>query len=193
MRVFLATFLALSFSGCGYHLRGNTREFFNDHHIQTIYVAPARNNSFKAGVEITLYNALRKKIALGGYVKIVDSPNDADARIASAIQDAAYSPYATAGVQSLSPTSTALDRPGDLYVASLYEAKLRVQFKLSDRRDTTLWSDELTRTKRFSASTFFGGQGSTSALINESEFERTLSDLFVSIVTDAEESINTAF
>lgn len=183
----------LGLSGCGYHLRGNTREFFNDHQIRTIYVAPAGNNSYKGGAEITLYNALRKRFALGGYVKIVDNPNDADAKIAATIQEAAYAPYAASSVQSISPTATSKSRPEDLYVASLYEARLRVSFRLSDRRDKALWADELLRSKRFVASTFFGSQGSTSALINESEFERTLSDLSVSIVTDAEESINTAF
>jgi hypothetical protein len=38
-----------------------------------------------------------------------------------------------------------------------------------------------------------GTLGSTSALINEGEFERTLSDLSVNIATDAEESINSIF
>ena len=177
-------------SGCAYHLRGNTREFFDNHQIHSIFVTPVKNNSYKAGVEITLYNALRKRIAQGGYVRIVDRAEDADAQINASVQEAGYATYANTSADQISPIGLG---PNTVYVASLYEARLKVRFELQDHLQKSLWADELLRSKRFAASTYFGAAGSTSALINESEFERTLYDLSVSIVTDAEESINTLF
>ena len=181
---------SLALSGCGYTLRGNTRPFFDQKHIRTLYVAPVKNNSFKPGVEIVVYNALRKRVAQGGYVRIVDSPAQADAQFVAAVQQAGYTPFALTSVKDIGPINSG---PSSVQVASLYEATLQVQFALKGREESSLWSETLTRTKRFAASTYFGAAGSTSALINESEFERTLLDLSVSIVTDAEESINTLF
>lgn len=191
LRTSLAVGLAvLVGSGCGYTLRGNTRPYFENKGIRTLYVAPVKNNSFKPGVEIVVYNALRKRVAQGGYVRIVDSPQNADAQFIASVQQAQYLPFALTSVKDIGPTNNG---PSSVQVASLYEATLQVQFELKDRSSALLWSEALTRTKRFAASTYFGAAGSTSAIINESEFERTLLDLSVSIVTDAEESVNTLF
>jgi hypothetical protein len=182
--------LACLGSSCGYHLRGNTRQFFEEKQIRKLYVAPVLNNSYKAGVEIMIYNALRKRFAQGGYVTIVDSVQEADAQIQAVVQTAMYLPFALTSVRDIGPGSAG---PSNVQVASLYEASLSVQFELRDRNTQRLWGDTLLRSKRFAASTYYGAAGSTSALINESEFDRTLVDLSASVVTDAEETINTIF
>ena len=56
-----------------------------------------------------------------------------------------------------------------------------------------LWFDTFLRQKSFSASTYLGALGTTSALINESDYERTLGELSLGIVMDAEESMNSIF
>jgi hypothetical protein len=193
MRSLALLLVILAPVGCGYNLRGDTRPFFDSHHIKTIYVTPVKNNSYKAGVEIGVYNALRRQIAKGGYVQIVDDPNLADASFSALVNDASYIPLAITTADQLQPINSG---PNTTYIASSYLANLRVKFILKSNAHGAkgdLWSQELVRSKSFQASTYLGPLGDTSALVNESEFERTLDDLYASIVTDAEESINSLF
>jgi len=182
-------FLVLS-SSCGYHMRGQDRPFFKIHNINTLYVTPVRNNSYKAGVEITVYNALRKRFSQGGYLRIVDSPELADARISATVGAAEYAPAAITTADKIASVGS-VQGPGSVQIASSYQVMLKVQFVLMDSKKKTLWSDVVVRNKSFAASNYLGALGDTSALINEGEFERTLNDLSISIATDAEESINT--
>lgn len=179
-------------SGCGYHMRGAERPFFKIHNVNTLYVHPVQNNSYKAGVEITVYNAIRKRFSQGGYIRLVDKPDQADAKISATVNEAAYSPLAITTADKIPYVGTN-SGPGSVQIASSYSVKLSVAFSLTDEKGAGLWSDVVTRNKSFAASNYMGTLGSTSALINEGEFERTLNDLSVSIATDAEESINTLF
>lgn len=178
-------------SACGYTLRGNTRYFFENHQIRTLYVAPVKNNSYKAGVDITVYNALRKRIAQGAYVRIVDSIRDADAEIRATVTRATYGPTGITTADQIAPVQSG---PANIQIASAYSVDLGISFELQELRGKKrLWQDSLSRQKSFSASTYLGPLGTTSALINESEFERTLGELSSTIVLDAEESMNAVF
>jgi hypothetical protein len=185
-------FISMIASSCGYHMRGAERPFFKLHEIQTLYVYPVKNNSYKAGVEITFYNALRKKFSQGGYVRLVDKPEQADGFIAATVQDAAYYPLAVTTADKIANAGT-IQAPGSIQIASSYQVNMQVQVLLTDKNNKSLWSDVVSRNKSFAASNYMGALGSTSALINEGEFERTLNDLSVGIATDTEESINTIF
>ena len=187
-------FLLLSTLGCascGYSLRGNTREFFNQNGIRTLYVIPVKNLSYKPGVEIVIYNALRKRIAQGGYVRIVDQPGQADAEIEAKVLDASYGPSGITTADQIAPVQTG---PSNVQIASAYAVNLRVAFELFKSGERKrLWGDTVSRQKTFTASTYLGALGSTSALINEGDFERSVGELAVSLVTDAEESMNSLF
>jgi hypothetical protein len=186
---FLVFFALLG--ACGYTLRGNTRYFFENHQIRTLYVAPVKNNSYKAGIEITVYNALRKRIAQGGYVRIVDSVRDADAEIRTTVTRASYNPAGITTTDQIAPVQTG---PSNIQIASAYLVDLGMEFELQDLRSRkSLWRNSLGRQKTFNASTYLGPLGTTSALINESEFERTVGELATTIVLDAEESMNSVF
>jgi hypothetical protein len=193
--IFLLT--VLLFSGCGYTLRGNTRPFFEKNGIHNLYVEPVKNDSYKAGVEITVYNALRKRIALGGYVRLVDKESQSDAKFSATVTDASYSPAAiTTGdtIPTGDPAHPFNTDLGNVQIAKSYNVILKVKFILKGAHpDKILWADELTRSNSFPATIYLGPTGSTSALINESVYERQLEDLSANIVTDAEESINTIF
>lgn len=179
-------------SSCGYLLRGNTRPFFEKRGIKSLYIPPVKNNSYKAGVEITVYNALRKRVREGGYVKIVSDPKSADAELNAIVIDAKYEPQGYTTTDQIA--SSGQKGPTTVQIAPSYNVTLNVQFTLLDNKSgKKLWSDTLQRQKSFNATTYLGTLGSTSALINESDFERTLGDLSVSTVTDAEESINSIF
>ncbi len=176
---------------CGYTLRGNTREFFNQNGIRTLYVTPVKNLSYKPGVEIVIYNALRKRIAQGGYVRIVDQPGLADAEIEAKVLDASYAPSGITTADQIAPVQTG---PSNVQIASAYAVNLSVAFELFQSGSRKrLWGDTVARQKTFTASTYLGALGSTSALINEGDFERSVGELAVSLVTDAEESMNSVF
>lgn len=190
MRLVLILCLSLSLvSSCGYHMRGEHRPFFERNKITRLYVTPVKNNSFKPGVEITIYNALRKRFAQGGYVRIVDDPTQADAEFSVAVSEANYRPQATTTAEKLIGLPQG---PNNVQVATSYSALLSIQCSLV-QKSAVLWSDTVTRSKTFAASNFMGKLGSTSALLNEGEFERTLNILSANVATDAEESINTLF
>ncbi len=178
-------------SGCGYHMRGVERPFFKLHDINTLFVYPVQNNSYKAGVEITVYNAVRKRFSQGGYIRLVDQIEQADATIEATVAEATYTPLAVTTADKIANSGPILG-PGSVQIASSYQVNLKVQFVLSTKTKP-LWADIVVRNKSFAASNYLGSLGSTSALINEGEFERTLSELAVGIATDAEESINTLF
>jgi hypothetical protein len=191
MRFLFLLPLSLGFFSCGYTLRGNTRVFFENHQIRTLYVAPVKNNSFKAGVEILVYNALRKRVAQGNYVRIVDSKDQADADLMATIQTANYTPAGITTTDQIAPIGSG---PSNVQIASEYLVSLSISFQLFEHKTNKMvWSDSLSRNKSFSASTYLGSLGTTSALINESDFERALSELSVGVVMDAEESMNSIF
>ena len=204
-------FTLLMLSSCGYNLRGDNRAFFEKYKIQKIYVAPAKNLTFKAGAEIIIYNALRKRIAQGGYVKIVSTPKEADAIMYEHVVEVGSTPLAAVSPPGMSsaatvepgptgalvvkPVSPYPGAPGPSNVAqftSLAQARLRVRFQIyrQGADGKSLWSQEFTQVKNYSNSVYLGAEGNTSALISASEFERALSDLSTLIVTDAEESVN---
>lgn len=185
----LTCILLLFASSCGYGLRTNKRDFMLAHDIRVLHVPAVVNNSFKAGVDLTVYNALRRRIAMGGYVRITDNPNEADAILTTTVTDANYRPLAVGRADQLAPLDTG---PGSVQVATSYVVTLSCSFQLTKNKES-LWKDSFTRTKSFAASTFLGVLGSTSALINESEYERTLLGLADGIVMDADETMNALF
>lgn len=177
-------------ASCAYTLRGTQRPFFEDYNIHSLYIQPIRNDSYRSGVDIMLYNVIRKRFVQGGYVRIVDTPNLADATLVASVTQANLAPQATVRASQLAPLNTG---PSDVQVASNYAATLGVSFSLKNAHGVGLWSSGFTRTKTVQAATYFGNLGTTSALINDSEFDRALYDLAVSISTDAEESMNARF
>jgi len=187
--------VALTLSSCsGYGLRGTDRPFFERENIKSLYVAPVRNDSFRPGVEIMMYNAVRKRYAAGGYVRIVDQKNLADATLQAVVTQAEGTPGGAIRADQLAQADvTARTAPRDLQIASNYNVSLGVNFALVNAKGRQLWGTGITRSKVFQASTYFGSLGNTSALINDSMFESTLSELAVRVVTDAEESMNAFF
>ncbi len=182
-------FLALLLSGCGYHLRGTDRLLFEQHEIKRLHVAPVANESYKAGVDITLYNAIRKRIASGNYVKLTEKSEDADAVLYATVLGASYSPLSLTTSDQLAPLRTG---PSFVQVATSYLVTLNCNFRLEKGKEI-IWGNGVLRTKSFVAQTYLGILGTTSALINESEFERTLISLADSVSVDADELMNSVF
>ncbi len=175
---------------CGYNLRGQQRSFFESKQIRTLYVAPVKNDSFKAGIEITVYNALRKKFAQWGYVKIVDSTEQSDAQLLATVISATVDP---AGITLANQLAGGVVTPNNVEIASSYNATLKVKIELRGKGGATFWSNIMSASQGYQAATYTGSLGATSALINESQFDDALVKMASSIVFDAEESMNTGF
>jgi hypothetical protein len=195
-------FTAILGTSCGYTLR-NTKDrspVLEAAGIHKVYVQPVTNNSYKAGVEIVVYNALTKKIAAQGELKIVNHESDADAIIRSTVDSADYIIAASTSGSSLAPTN--LGAAFSKYsVASIYAATLQCTFhlepteatvnrlKMHDNKPARTWSATFSRSQNFAASNTLGVLGTTSAIINDSEFDSTLSQISDSMMIDVNEAL----
>jgi len=200
LMVFLS---ALPLASCSYTLR-NTRDhspILEAAGIHHIYVQPIVNNSYKAGAEIVIYNALIKKISAQGELHVVNHQSDADAILKGTVDSADYTIAASTAGSSLEPKG--LGSGFQKYsVASIYNANLQCTFQLEPTEKTVnalkakgskksqqSWGATFNRSKSFSASNALGVIGTTSAIINDSEFDRAVADLADSMMIDVNESL----
>lgn len=177
--------------------------------VKTIYLDPTVNDTFKTGVEVTVYNALQREFLRTGQIKLTRDRAAADAVLSTVVTDAGYDVRATTPSTNLQPKGLGAEKRD---VVTVYFASLSCLFTLrkipkpakdSPKRalaagkpqplGKVLWVQQLSRGKNFAANSQLGALGTTSALINESEFERALGDLAEQILSDASESLLAAF
>lgn len=190
--------LLLAFLGCGYTLRGAYSPILEKEGIRRIFVASIVNNSYKSGVENQVYNALLKKIVDQPSIQIVRSPEDADAVLQGVVDIAEYAMAAPTTGDQLSRSPGVQVDFSKIQVASVYQSKLVCSFRLMRRnppegRRATVWSASFQRTLPFPGANQLGPLGTTSALINESEFDRSLSEMAQAMSSDVRESILNRF
>lgn len=199
----LALVSALSSAGCGYVLQNSHSELLDKEGIRKVYVKPLFNATYKPGVENVVYNALIRTILAHRRVKVVQHESDADAVLQGTVTQAQFASIAGAAASSLPPTLTApipgsgLDI-GNITIASVYNATLGCSFSLVRTvnipgKKALVWSGAFTRNEPFPASNQLDVPGTTSALINESEFERALSDMATNMMGDVHESMLAMF
>ncbi|MEK6579060.1 MAG: hypothetical protein AABZ55_07515, partial [Bdellovibrionota bacterium] len=103
--------------------------------------------------------------------------------------------------KALSEWGSSVEIPSDysIYkVAWEYQAALTCQFDLqrtviAPGKKPVIWTGGFSRSKPYPGSNQLGPPGTTSALINESEFERALSDLAENMMEDVHESMLAMF
>ncbi len=188
----------LSFASCGYTFKQTENPMFKAKGIRTVYIAPVQNTTFKPGVETVLYNAILHKFSSFKRLRTTHNISDADAALRIKIDLAQSIIAASTATSSLEPLNT-----GDpnVYVASHYSASLGASFNLNkihrkpkqEDVEEAVWSSGLTRSKTYQASTQLGVYGTTSHLINESEFDRALQDLCEQMSADAHDSMLQGF
>lgn len=166
-------------SGCGYTLHGTKSALLEERGIRTLYIDKVRNDSYKVAVDTALYDALVKTFQSGNRVRLVASEENADAILLSQIV--------------LSDTAPAGER-GDIdgmVTATQYSAGLNCQFQLRRHRShpDTIWVGTIGRSKLYQAGTRSGIAGTTSSLINESEFERAVDDISTQIAVDLHDAM----
>jgi hypothetical protein len=202
----LPLFLALSalgaFSGCGYTLQNSRSPLTEKEGIRKVYVASLLNDTYKAGAEITVYNALLRTLSVHRRIVLVNRKDDADAELRGKVTLATYVPSAATSAVTLNPGNAlgAADPFANVQIATQYSATLNCSFflvrthpNLALKQKETVWSASFSRSEIFNASNQLGTQGDTSALINESEFDRAIGDLATAMMDDVHESMLAMF
>ncbi len=126
MRRFSAYFfiiLLLGAGACGYHREGRGTNLPTT--IHTISVPTFRNDTFEAGLEAVVSDALRRQIAVHKYVKTRD-PETADVIVVGVISKFNNKPISFSR--------------GDY--AAEYRASIQARVKLVTRKGEVLWSDD---------------------------------------------------
>jgi hypothetical protein len=175
----------LALSSCGYTLQTSRSQLVDKEGIRRIYVSPLVNNTYKVGVENIVYNELLRKLAQHRMVQLVQSQADADAVVDGIVYNASY-------------VESGRTNFGSRTIASQYRAILGVNFVLrrakhEPGKKMQIWSGSVAREGRFASAFQAGVRGETTALINESEFERTLGDLARGMMSEVHESMLAMF
>ena len=119
----LIALLCWSFSSCGYHREG--RGINLDESVGTIAVPAFKNDTFEADLEAVVTNALRQKIMLHRYVKLVDAKK-ADLIVVGVIHKFSNKPISFSR--------------GDF--AAEYRASIQARVKLVNRRGDVVWTND---------------------------------------------------
>lgn len=194
----LALWVGLGVSGCGYALQNSYSGALDQAGVRRIYVAPVVNNSYKSGVENLVYNALLKSLAGNRWIVLVRSPADADAVLNSSVITAQYSGIAPVAGSSLNRSPGTGGDFSHIPIAASFASQIECSFSLMRRnpppgKSAILWSASFSRGAPFPSANQLGALGTTSALINESEFDRTLQDSAQLIAADVRESMLSRF
>jgi len=194
-KLLLAVVLGLGFVGCGYTFQNSKNPLYLKEGVQKIYLQPMVNNSYKPGIENVLYNNLVRTLSIHQRVTLVSSKDDADAVLSGTIDWAGYGTSANSSVAGLRPIPLGVGLPtAGFPVATEYMASLSCNFVLTRTKSkkgkkSVVWASSFSRAKPFPAANQLGVPGTTSALINDSEFDRAISDLSRSMMDDVHESM----
>jgi len=188
--------LASLLFGCGYSLQNSHNPLKDKEGIERVFIAPVINNTYKAGIENTVYNALVQNMVAHRRILLVRDPEQADAILQGVVTTANSSPSGAAAANSISPVG--LGNP-NITVAQSYNAHLSCDFRLSRRKllnpkqKGLVWSSHFDRNKSIPAANQLDVYGTTSALINQSELDRALSEMASSMMSDVHESMLAMF
>lgn len=163
--------------------------------MERVYVAPVKNLSYKQGMENLFFNELTQILLAGKRVVLVDRPENADAVLQATVTGASYAISATTSATSIFPTTIAAIE--GFTVATEYQASVACSFSLLRMKEGTagesLWSTSFSRTRRFAGNNQKIEYGTTSALINESEFDRALREVAHGMMLDVHEAMVARF
>ncbi len=194
--------LAAGTVSCGYAFQ-TSHNPYSDEGLNTLYIQHLANATPQPGVEDLVYNSLTRALLARGRWKLVASESAADVVLGGTVSAAAYSVANLQQVQSLLPAlgqlfSTSSANIPAIAVAQSYSAVLGYDLVLKRSRSKpgqspVLWTHGFSKGKQFPSANQLDVPGTTAPLINQSEFERALTELSGLIATDAEESMFSRF
>lgn len=176
-------------AGCAYSVRRSDNPVLREIGVSRLYVETFVNRTFKPGVDIIVQSAIERMIRSQGQVRVVKTREEADSVLKAEITNARFNASASTTGDRLQPTSIGSQFSNNT-VATVYQASLGCVVSLERKSAAgALWRTEFNRSKAFPGSNQLGVYGTTSSLINESEFERALDDLAAQIALDVHESM----
>mgnify|MGYP001573851882 FL=1 len=196
---FIFTCISMYGISCGYALQTSHSGFLEKEGIKKVYVSPVVNNTYKAGVENLVYNSLIRTLGSNRMVRIVQQAEQADALLQGTVNTAQYAISVVRTADRLNPINLG---SSDRRVAAEYSVSLNCSFLLvrapgragpQPSMRSTVWSSTFSRNKPIPAANQLDVPGTTSALINESEFDRALQELSQNMMSDVHESMLAAF
>ncbi len=208
-----AAFLLSSWAlcSCGYALKqGGHNLLFDSEGVQTVYIEPFVNNSYKPGVENLVFNQVQRAIAISGNIRLVSARKEADAVLSGSVSSAGYgvagSTFASGAIfpngRIEKDSSAVTAAKAQTSIATSYSASLSCSFQLVKRPNRgrkpvnasrSLWGGGFSRSIGFPANNQLGIFGTTSHLINESEYERALKELAERVSFDLTENMFSMF
>ena len=201
LQVAVAFFLLGPLMGCGYMFQNSRNSVLEEQGIHSIYISPLINNTYKPGVENLVYNQVVKRIATHRRVGMTGKPENADVVLRGSVDYAEYVVASSSTADTIFPSGVipSLTGPSDLVVATSYSAILRCTFSLvrshptRDKKTGLLWASGFSKSKNFPGNNQLDIFGTTSPLINDSEFNRALRDIAEGIASDLHESMLSMF
>jgi hypothetical protein len=199
-RAILTCCVVLAFSGCGYSIRNGKNGALEKEGIRKIYIAPVVNDTYRYGVENVVYNSLVRSLGAYSGIKLVKDPAVADAVLTGRVVQADSQVNSTTNADALNPTGLPVPAAfGSILIAKDYNAILNCSFTLIRREATlqhpagTVWAGSFARSKLYPGSNQLGVLGTTSGLINDSEFDRTILDISHDMMVDVREAMLSRF
>jgi hypothetical protein len=199
LRYILALFLLMA-SGCGYTLQSQHSKDLEKEGIRKIFISPVVNNTYHSGIDSVVYNALLRSLSTFRGVTIVQDPENADAVLSATINQADSFVSASVSANNLAPANlpNASILISDYLVATQYNAVLGCSFNLLRRnpppgKKGTLWAGSFNRSQLYQASNQLSSLGTTSPLINDSEFDRTILSISHDMMIDVREAMLARF
>jgi hypothetical protein len=124
--------LTWQLTGCGYTLQNSKNPLLLRTGIRKVYIEPVVNNTYKAGIENVVYNALVHALTEHGRIQIVQNKTDADAILQGQVTTALYNTSGSNTVASLSPPNLGSSSPlASSPIATIYTATLECNFMLT--------------------------------------------------------------
>ncbi len=207
----------LAISGCGFSIRKTDDTRFAAWGIQKIFVPAIRNDSSYAWLDAIVRNEWMKRLNTGGAVQTVSSIQNADSKLLVHVTEATRPGAAPTSTNQLSPSGTV--RAGTQFF-SMYSAHLVMRIELIQLRtpvatfkpslpadtpasvssppsptppSTVKFQGTASRDLPFPSNTRVSYLGTTSALINQSETERAMTELTEQLVLDLYFQMKDAF
>lgn len=192
--------VAIALSGCGYSIRNGKNGALEKEGVHKIYISPVVNDTYRYGVENVVYNSLVRSLNAYSGIRLVSDPAVADAVLTGRVTQAVSQINSSTLANALNPPGLPLPQSfGSILIANDYNAILTCSFQLVRREAVvnhpagTVWSGEFSRTKLYPGSNQLGVLGTTSGLINDSEFDRTIIDISRDMAVDVRESMLSRF
>jgi hypothetical protein len=184
-------------SGCGYTLQNSKSPLTESEGVRKIYVEPFSNDTYSPGVENVVYNAMIRTLSAGRRIELVPNRREADAILEGKVTAVSSTPANSVPASSLRPVGTG---SAEILVAYEYTASLTTYFTLNRKKDRIpkgkpqgIWSASFSRSKIYPGNAQLGTRGTTTGLINASEFDRAVHEMADQMMADVHESMLAMF